>query len=119
MICFLRILLLSSFIFIGTAKALEVDIKRGEIVAAVRCGPCHHLDSNHIKVGPGLANIYAKKPSITGVPFEVWDDDALQAWLINPRQIKANTRMLLPAMSERDRNDIIAWLKASVTTEKQ
>jgi len=116
--CFLRIFLLSNFLFSGMAMAVESDAKRGGIVAGVRCGPCHHLNSNHIKVGPGLVGIYGKKPTISGVPFDVWDDEALQAWLINPRLVKANTRMVLPAISERDRNDIIAWLKASVMTSK-
>jgi len=117
LICFLKILLLSNFLFIGTAKAFEADIKRGGIVAGIRCGPCHHLNSNHMKVGPTLLGIYGKKPSISGMPFDVWDDVALQAWLINPRLIKANTRMVLPAMSQRDRNDIIAWLKASIVKQ--
>ncbi|MDQ6968069.1 MAG: c-type cytochrome [Mariprofundaceae bacterium] len=94
--------------------AVAGDAKRGEIVAGVRCGPCHHLYSSHIKVGPGLAGIYGKEPSISGVPFDVWDEVALEAWLINPRQIKPNTRMLIPAISERDRDDIIAWLKEDV-----
>lgn len=113
MTCFLQMLLLSNFLFFGVAMAAEGNAIRGKVVADIRCGPCHHLDSNYKKVGPGLAAIYGKKPSISGVPFDVWDDAALQAWLINPRQIKANTRMVLPAISERDRNDIIAWFKAS------
>jgi len=117
LICFLRILLVSNLLFIGAAKAVEVDINRGGVVAAVRCGPCHHLYSNHIKVGPSLVNIYGKKPSISGVPFAIWDDDALHTWLINPRLVKGNTRMVLPAMSERDRNDIIAWLKANAVMQ--
>ena len=94
--------------------AVEGDAKRGAIVAGVRCGPCHHLYSNHLKVGPGLVGIYGKKPNISGVPFDVWDDETLQTWLINPRAVKANTRMVLPAISERDRNDIIAWLKEKI-----
>jgi len=101
-------LFVPSFAFAG-----QGDVERGKIVAGVRCGPCHDLNSNHIKVGPGLAGIYGKKPSIWGVPFDVWDEDALHLWLINPRQVKANTRMVLPALSEHDRNDIIAWLKTS------
>jgi len=92
----------------------EGDAIRGKTVAMVRCGPCHHLNTIFIKVGPTLKNIYGKKPTIQGVPFDVWDEEALTAWLINPRVIKANTRMLLPHLSERDRHDIIAWLKISV-----
>jgi len=114
LICFLRILLLSSLLAPCLVFAAEGDAQRGKIVAGVRCGPCHHLDSSYIKVGPGLLGVYGKYPSITGVPFDVWDDETLQAWLINPRQVKANTRMLIPALSERDRNDIIAWLKVNI-----
>lgn len=80
-------------------------------MATVRCGPCHHLDSSYLKVGPGLKGIYGRAPTIQGVPFAVWDDVALEAWLRYPRQVKPNTRMLLPHMPERDRQDIIAWLK--------
>ncbi|MDX8398205.1 MAG: c-type cytochrome [Mariprofundaceae bacterium] len=114
LICFLRLLLLSSF-FLPSQVIAEglADAIRGKVVASVRCGPCHHLNSNYMKVGPGLLGIYGKSPTIQGMPFEVWDDDSLQAWLINPRAVKANTRMVLPKMSERDRNDIIAWLAVS------
>jgi len=84
----------------------------------VRCAPCHHLNSKHVKVGPGLLGIYGKKPNISGIPFDLWDDASLQAWLSNPRQVKANTRMVLLALAERDRNDIIAWLKASAEQSK-
>jgi len=117
LIYFLQILLLSSLFVPSFAFAGQGDVERGKIVAGVRCGPCHALYSNRMKVGPSLVDIYGKKPSISGVPFAVWDDDALHTWLINPRLVKANTRMVLPAMSERDRNDIIAWLKASVVTQ--
>jgi len=88
------------------------DALRGKTVAMVRCGPCHHLNTDFIKVGPTLKGIYGRQPSIQGVPFDVWDDDALRAWLINPRTIKPNTRMLLPHLSIRDREDIIAWFKS-------
>ncbi|MDQ6991199.1 MAG: c-type cytochrome [Mariprofundaceae bacterium] len=88
----------------------EGDALRGGTVAMVRCGPCHHLKSNFIKVGPTLQGIYGKKPSIQGVPFDTWDKEALTAWLIDPRAVKANTRMVLPHLSKRDRQDIIAWL---------
>ncbi len=91
------------------------DAMRGKIVTMVRCGPCHHLNTNFIKVGPTLKNIYGQKPTIQGVPFDVWDESSLTPWLINSRAVKANTRMLLPHLSDRDRHDIIAWLKFSVS----
>ena len=108
---FLKALLISSLLISPAMASSQPDAARGKVVAMVRCGPCHHLNSSYVKVGPSLLGIYGKKPSISGVPFDVWDADALEAWLSNPRQIKANTRMLLPHISERDRSDIIAWLK--------
>ncbi|MBL1353169.1 MAG: c-type cytochrome [Zetaproteobacteria bacterium] len=105
-----KLLLLSCFL--PTLAWAEGDALRGKTVAMVRCGPCHHLNTGFIKVGPTLKNIYGKKPTIQGVSFDVWDEAALTAWLINPRAIKANTRMRLPYLSTHDRNDIIAWLKS-------
>jgi len=90
----------------------QADTLRGKVVAEVRCGPCHHLNSKHIKVGPALAGVYGAAPTITGVPFDVWDEISLDAWIMNPRRIKANTKMLIPPLSERDRKDIIDWLKS-------
>jgi len=104
-------ILLISLCFPLTAWA-QGDALRGKVVAQVRCGPCHHLNTAYIKVGPTLKAIYGRKPSIKGLPFEVWDETTLTAWLINPRAIKANTRMLLPHLSGQDRDDIIAWLKS-------
>ena len=105
----LKLVLLSSFSFYS-GHVFAADAKRGEVVAKVRCLPCHHLNTSHAKVGPSLQGIYGKKPSITGVDFDVWNEEALQAWLLNPRAIKANTKMLIPKLTERDRTDIIAWL---------
>lgn len=63
-------------------------------------------------IGPGLFGVYGRQPTISGVPFEVWDRDALEAWLSNPRAIKPNTRMNIPPLKPRDRADIIAYLES-------
>ena len=83
---------------------------RGKVVAGVRCGPCHFLNRSLQKVGPGLAGIYGRAPSITGVPFRRWDAAALEQWLAGPRKVKPNTRMSMPPLSPRDRRDVIAYL---------
>jgi len=98
-------------LFSATPSWADIDAMRGKVVAGVRCAPCHHLNSNFIKVGPGLLGVYGRAPSISGVPFDIWDEMSLAAWLSNPRQVKANTKMLTPHLSDRDRDDIIAWLK--------
>lgn len=88
------------------------DVQRGEIVAKVRCMPCHHLTNASKNVGPSLQGIYGRAPSITGVPFVRWDDAALEQWLQNPRAVKPNTKMSIPPVSARDRADIIAYFKS-------
>jgi len=94
------------------AAAPQGDVvKRGLVVAQVRCQPCHFLTRNQRRIGPGLLGVYNRTPSISGVPFKVWDDAALERWLSNPRAVKINTPMYLPPLSTRDRALVIAWLR--------
>ncbi len=110
----LKALLLSSLLLVSSLSA-HADALRGKVVADVRCGPCHHMNIKHIKVGPTLAGVYGKAPTIVGVPFDVWDEISLDAWIMNPRRIKANTKMVMTPLSERDRKDIIDWLKSQAS----
>lgn len=114
MLLLLKTLLFSN-LFLASVMSAHADTLRGKVVADVRCGPCHHLNSKHIKVGPSLAGIYGQAPTITGMPFDVWDDIALDAWMMNPRRVKANTKMVMTPITERDRKDIIAWLKSQAS----
>jgi len=98
-------------VLLSPAWVFAADAERGAVVAKVRCLPCHHLHSEWKRVGPGLKDIYGRAPTITGVPFEVWDEAALEAWLSGPRKIKANTRMSMPPIAARDRADLIAYFK--------
>ena len=96
------------------ARAGEAgDAARGRIVAQVRCGPCHFLDRDAPKIGPGLRGVFGRRPRISGVPFARWDGAALAAWLSGPRRIKPNTRMQLPPLAARDIRDVIAFLRAN------
>jgi len=88
------------------------DALRGAVVAKVRCLPCHNLHSEWKRVGPGLKDIYGRAPTISGVPFDVWDAAALDTWLSGPRKVKPNTRMSMPPLAARDRADLIAYLKS-------
>ncbi len=95
-----------------SAPVYAADAERGAVIAKVRCLPCHHLHSEWKLIGPGLKDIYGRAPTITGVPFEVWDDSTLDAWLSGPRKIKPNTRMSMPPIAARDRADLIAYFKS-------
>jgi len=101
-----------TLVLLSPAWACAADAGRGAVIAKVRCLPCHHLHSEWKRIGPGLKGIYGRAPTITGVPFDVWDEAALEAWLSGPRKIKANTRMSMPPIAARDRADIIAYFKA-------
>jgi cytochrome c len=88
------------------------DIQRGALLARKKCKMCHYLTSAKKKVGPSLKGIYNRAPGISGVPFAVWDDKALDEWLTKPRAVKPKTKMSFPGLKkEKDRQDIIAYLK--------
>ena len=89
------------------------DPARGRVVAQVRCGPCHFLDRDVPKIGPGLRGVFGRRPRIAGVPFARWDEAALWAWLSGPRKVKPNTRMQIPPLATRDIRDVIAFLRTN------
>ncbi|MDQ6972998.1 MAG: c-type cytochrome [Mariprofundaceae bacterium] len=103
-------LLLTGYVHSAVA-AEHGDALRGKAVAHVRCLPCHHLHQSSRGIGPSLQGIFNRAPSISGVPFSHWDASALDVWLKGPRLIKPNTEMSIPPMSERDRTDVIAYLR--------
>jgi len=100
------------FILLAPEWGHAADAARGAVVAQVRCLPCHHLHSEWKRIGPGLKGIYGRAPTITGVPFAVWDDAALEMWLSGPRKVKPNTRMSMPPIAARDRADLVAYFKS-------
>jgi len=88
------------------------DANNGKVLVGKKCAMCHYLDQAKAKVGPSLQGIYERKPSIEGVPFTTWNDDALNQWLTNPKAVKANTRMGFPGFKNaQDRADAIAYLQ--------
>lgn len=84
----------------------------GAELARKKCITCHYLDRNVFKVGPPLKGIVGRAPTISGVPFEIWDEKALNQWLQDPTGIKPGTLMAIPGIkSEKERADIIEYLK--------
>ncbi|RME99890.1 MAG: hypothetical protein D6773_12265 [Alphaproteobacteria bacterium] len=106
-----RLLFLPALLVLGSQAWAAGDAGRGLLIAKARCLPCHHLDRTGIRIGPGLKGIYQRKPRISGVPFARWDEAALDAWLSGPRLIKPNTKMILPPLRARDREDLIAYFR--------
>jgi len=106
-LCQLFFCLITFVLFVGEAQA--GDAARGKVLAGVLCTPCHHLHLESKRIGPGLKGIYNRAPRISGVPFDRWDAQALDAWLAAPRAVKPNTEMATPPVAARDRADLIAY----------
>jgi len=109
--------LIALFSLAGQVDAWAGDAARGRVVASVRCTPCHHLDMTNVLIGPGLLGVYGRKPTISGVPFALWDEKSLDIWLRNPRAVKPNTKMSIPPISDKDRADLIAYLRSQSTRD--
>lgn len=102
---------LAAIAILCSGNAWSADIANGKIVAQVRCQTCHFLNRTERKIGPGLLGVYGRAPTISGVPFARWDTHALNVWLSGPRKVKPNTTMMLPPLPQKDREDVIAYLK--------
>jgi cytochrome c len=80
--------------------------------ALTSCTICHDISSAKTKkVGPPLAGIYGKKPTISGVPFAKWDDASLDKWLADAQKIKPTTAMTFKVSDAGARKAAIAALK--------
>lgn len=79
-----------------------------------RCHACHDFrPDGKTKVGPPLYGVFGRAPSITGVPFSVWDENALDRWLTSPTSVKPGTKMRFEGFSEAaDRTAVIDYLKS-------
>jgi len=102
----------SNGIISSTLKNMERESLPGAKLTRRKCGSCHYLDRNISKVGPSLKGVVGRAPTISGVPFERWDEQSLNQWLKDPAGIKPNTLMLIPGIkSAKERSAIIEYLK--------
>ncbi|MDT8376667.1 MAG: c-type cytochrome [Mariprofundaceae bacterium] len=98
---------------LGSATT-AMDLKSIEGYALIRskCASCHSLDSNRRKPGPTLKGIMGKKPSISGLPYEIWTEAAIDEWIESPTSVKKHTRMAIPGIKDaEERRQIISFLK--------
>lgn len=96
------------------------DDKKGRRLFA-QCQACHSVNEGRNRVGPSLYNIvgspagavegfrYSDANATAGI---VWTEDALFAFLENPRDYMPGTRMIFNGLPKpQDRADIVAYLK--------
>ncbi len=96
----------------ASLENIENELLPGASLARKQCGSCHHLESSFRKIGPSLKGVFGRKPKISGVPYDVWNEKSLDEWIENPNRVKPGTLMAIPGnKSVEERAAIIEYLK--------
>ena len=101
------------------AAHAEADAAAGEKIFA-HCAPCHSTKPGENKVGPSLAGVFGRKSgtepgysyssAVKGLNV-TWDETNLNEWLQGPSKFVKGTKMIYSVPDEKDRQDVIAYLK--------
>ena len=95
------------------------DAAAGEKLFA-HCAPCHSNKPGENKIGPSLAGAFGRKSGTEpGYSYSsamkganvTWDEKTLDEYLQGPGKFVKGTRMVYFVPDEKDRQDIIAYLK--------
>ncbi|KAI8832037.1 cytochrome c-like domain-containing protein [Chytridium lagenaria] len=100
------------------------DPVNGAKLFKTRCAQCHVVEKGapH-KVGPNLNGLFGRSSgSAAGYSYSaamqnkkvVWDDEQMFTYLENPKKFVPGTKMIFAGFKkEKDRADVIAYLKGS------
>ncbi len=99
------------------------NVESGEKVFR-KCSGCHTVELGKHRVGPSLAGVigrtagtaagykYSKSMRAYGDSGIVWNEQTLDIYLTNPRQVVKGTKMSFPGLkSPEQRADLIAYLE--------
>ena len=95
------------------------DAAAGE-KAFAHCAPCHSNKPGENKFGPSLAGVIGRKSGTEpGYNYSsamkeanvIWDEKSLDEYLQGPGKFVRGTRMVYFVPNEKDRQDVIAYLK--------
>ncbi|KAH0833181.1 cytochrome c C1 [Lanmaoa asiatica] len=98
------------------------DAKKGASLFETRCKQCHTVGAGQPNmVGPNLHGIFGRKTGqVEGYQYTAanvkkgvtWDESTLFDYLENPKKYIPGTKMAFAGLKkEKDRNDLITWLK--------
>jgi cytochrome c len=95
------------------------DAADGEKIFA-HCVPCHSNKPGENKLGPSLAGVFGRKSGTEpGYNYSsamkglnvTWDEKSLDEYLQGPGKFVRGTKMVYFVPNEKDRHDVIAYLK--------
>jgi cytochrome c len=106
-------------LFVPVTAYAQGDAAAGEKVFA-HCAVCHSNKPSENKFGPSLAGVFGRK-SGTEVGYNyssamkglnvTWDEKTLDEYLQGPGKFVRGTKMVYLVPDEKDRQDVIAYLK--------
>ncbi|KAF8313661.1 cytochrome-c from the OXPHOS pathway [Clavulina sp. PMI_390] len=100
------------------------DAGKGAGLFKTRCAQCHSVDPKAgNSVGPNLHGLFGRKTGqVEGFAYTAanvnkgvtWEEETLFEYLADPKKYIPGTKMAFAGLKkEKDRNDLITWLKES------
>jgi cytochrome c len=105
---------------LAASSAVAADVEAGK-KDFKKCALCHTTEAGKNKVGPSLFGVVGRK-SATLENFDyseamkkfdhVWDEETLDKYLADPREVVPGTRMIFPGIKDKtERDDVIDYLE--------
>jgi len=106
-------------LFVPVTAYAQGNAAAGEKVFA-HCAACHSNKPSENKFGPSLAGVFGRKSGTeAGYNYSsamkglnvTWDEKTLDEYLQGPGKFVRGTKMVYLVPDEKDRQDVIAYLK--------